>query len=57
VAFEVRPEATYHRHKVSPYNGRMLYGAVERTYLRGTLVAERGMVKAGAMGKTLLGRE
>jgi allantoinase len=57
VVFEVRPEATYHRHKVSPYHGRMLYGAVERTYLRGTLVAERGTVKAGATGKTLLGRE
>jgi allantoinase len=56
-SFEVRPEATYHRHKVSPYHGRMLYGAVERTYLRGTLVAERGTVKAGATGKTLLGRE
>lgn len=48
--------ATYHRHKVSPYMGRTLYGVVERTYLRGTLVAERGGVKAGAAGELLLGR-
>lgn len=55
-SFVVQPEATYHRHKVSPYVGRTLYGVVERTYLRGTLVAERGAVRAGASGQPLLGR-
>lgn len=54
--FEVKAESAYQRHKVSPYIGRRLYGVVERTYLRGTLIAERGMVRAGARGETLRGR-
>jgi allantoinase len=56
-SFEVRPESTYHRHKVSPYVGRSLYGMVERTYLRGERIAERGAVCAGARGAVLLGRD
>lgn len=55
-AFTVRPACTYHRHKVSPYEGRRLYGVVERTYLRGRLVACDGAVRAGARGAVLLGR-
>ena len=51
--FVVRPESTYHRHKLSPYMGRTLYGVVERTYLRGRLVAQRGVVQAGAHGRLL----
>lgn len=55
-AFTVEAASTYHRHKVSPYIGRRLYGAVERTYLRGQLVAENGIVRAGAHGRPLRGR-
>ena len=55
-SFVVKAESTYHRHKVSPYVGRTLYGVVERTYLRGTLIAERSTVRAGALGETVLGR-
>lgn len=55
--FEPRPESTYHRHKISPYLGRMLYGVVEKVYLRGRLVAEQGRVRAGASGHVLRGRE
>ncbi|HMP75112.1 MAG TPA: allantoinase AllB [Kiritimatiellia bacterium] len=55
-AFTVQPESTYHRHKVSPYMGRRLYGVVERTYLRGRLVAHRGVVQAGAHGQLMRGR-
>lgn len=56
VAFEVNPASTYHRHKVSPYQGRRLYGVVERTYLRGHVVADKGAVRAGARGAVLRGR-
>jgi allantoinase len=52
--FEVRPESTYHRHKLSPYMGRRLYGVVESVYLRGRLAARRGMPQAGARGVALL---
>lgn len=55
-AFTVSPASTYHRHKVTPYEGRRLVGVVERTYLRGQLVAENGIVRAGARGEALLGR-
>ena len=55
-ALVVRPESTYHRHKLSPYMGRTLYGVVERTYLRGRLIAQRGVVQAGARGQLLRGR-
>ena len=38
----VTPELVQHRHKVTPYAGETLRGAVHATYLRGTRVAERG---------------
>ncbi len=56
-SFTVRAESTYHRHKCSPYIGRRLYGVVEKTYLRGRLVAEKGVVRAGATGRPARGRE
>lgn len=52
--FVVRPEATYHRHKVSPYAEHNLYGVIERVYSRGSLVAQRGVPRAGAQGAVLL---
>lgn len=50
----VRPETLYHRHKVTPYAGQTLYGVVERTYLKGVVVAEQGMVRTGAGGSPVL---
>ncbi len=41
-AFTVDPELVYHRHKLTPYSGRELYGRVEAVYVRGGLVYERG---------------
>jgi allantoinase len=41
-AFEVKPEELHHRHKLTPYRGRTLYGQVEATFLRGQKVYERG---------------
>lgn len=55
--FVVRPETGYARHKVTPYAGRRLYGVVERTYLAGEWIAANGVVRAGARGRMLLGRD
>jgi allantoinase len=41
-AFEVRPDEIHHRHKLTPYAGLRLLGVVEATFLRGTVVWERG---------------
>ena len=32
-SFEVRPDALHHRHKLTPYAGRTLFGRVEATFL------------------------
>lgn len=40
-----------HRHKITPYEGQTLLGAVERTYLRGALVFERGALVGEPCGK------
>ncbi len=49
----VTPESVQHRHKVTPYAGETLRGAVHATYLRGQLVAERGRVLATDQGALL----
>jgi allantoinase len=49
----VTPETVQHRHKVTPYAGETLRGAVHATYLRGQLVAERGRVLANDRGALL----
>jgi allantoinase len=40
-----------HRHKITPYEGQTLLGAVERTYLGGALVFERGALVGELCGK------
>jgi allantoinase len=49
----VTPESVQHRHKVTPYAGETLRGAVHATYLRGALVAERGRALATDRGALL----
>jgi allantoinase len=49
----VTPEGVQHRHKVTPYAGETLRGAVHATYLRGKLVAERGRALATDLGALL----
>ncbi len=49
----VTPENVHHRHKVTPYAGETLRGAVHATYVRGTLVAERGRALATDRGVLL----
>ncbi len=52
--FEVRPEAIYHRHKLTPYTGRTLAGVVEAVFLAGEKISERGRVPGPARGRILL---
>ncbi|HYO92317.1 MAG TPA: amidohydrolase family protein, partial [Pyrinomonadaceae bacterium] len=40
--FEVEPESLHHRHKLTPYARMNLSGVVEKTFLRGELIYERG---------------
>jgi allantoinase len=46
----VTPESIHHRHKVTPYAGETLRGAVHATYLRGRRVAEAGRLLATDLG-------
>ncbi len=52
-AFEVKPEELHHRHKLTPYRGRTLYGKVEATFLRGQKIYERGTFSDGPRGAVL----
>lgn len=49
----VTPESIHHRHRVTPYAGEILRGAVAATYLRGRRIAERGAALAGDLGALL----
>jgi allantoinase len=49
----ITPETVQHRHKVTPYAGETLRGAVHATFLRGQLVAERGRALATDQGALL----
>ncbi len=49
----VSPDSVHHRHKVTPYAGETLRGAVHATYLRGEKVAERGRAVATDLGALL----
>jgi allantoinase len=40
--FKVEPAMIHHRHKLTPYAGRVLSGVVEQTFLRGRKIYERG---------------
>lgn len=49
----VTPERVEHRHKVTPYAGETLAGAVRATYLRGERIAEDGRVLRPEYGALL----
>ena len=50
----VDTQTLFHRHKVTPYAGRELCGAVRATWLRGKKIYDRETFPAGACGKILL---
>ena len=49
----VAPEMIHHRHKLTPYAGEVLRGAVEKTFLRGQIVYDGGEF-SGPRGLVLL---
>jgi allantoinase len=40
--FRVEPTMLHHQHKLTPYNGEVLRGVVEKTFLRGLMVYDGG---------------
>ncbi len=54
--FEVTAPLLHHRHSITPYLGRELYGSVQTTWLRGRVVYDRDGGFAGSpRGELLLG--
>ena len=51
--FRVDPEHLHHRHKLTPYAGRELFGEVQATFVRGQRVFERGAFAAAPTGRVL----
>jgi allantoinase len=51
--FTVDPELVYHRHKLTPYSGREMYGRVAAVYVRGGLVYDRGEFASEPAGKVI----
>jgi len=52
-SFRVEPSELRHRHKLTPYAGRELTGAVEATFLRGQLIFEDGKISETLRGHVL----
>ncbi|MFN2492513.1 MAG: allantoinase AllB [Pyrinomonadaceae bacterium] len=42
--FRVQSTALHHRHKLTPYQNRMLYGLAQKTFLRGRKIYDEGQV-------------
>jgi allantoinase len=53
--FTVDPTALHHRHRATPYEGRVLCGRVETTYLRGRAAYRSSAFSESPSGQTLLG--
>ncbi|GAA4746439.1 allantoinase AllB [Flavisolibacter ginsenosidimutans] len=44
-SFVVTEDIIHHKHKVTPYLGRELFGVVKQTYLNGTMVFDKGKMQ------------
>jgi allantoinase len=51
--FKVEASALHHRHKLTPYQGLTLAGVVEKTFLRGRKIYDRGEFITGPRGLLL----
>jgi allantoinase len=51
--FRVDPARLHHRHKLTPYAGRELFGVVETTFLRGRKIFDREEFSAAPAGQIL----
>ena len=54
-SYTIRPEIIKYRHKVTPYEGRLVYGLVTATYVRGHRVYADGQLQGAPVGKPVLG--
>ena len=52
-SFVVRPEQVLHRHSVTPYSGKTLYGVIDNTFVRGISVYDKGQFQPSPMGQEL----
>jgi allantoinase len=52
--FTVEPSTIHHRHKLTPYNGEILTGVVEATYLRGEKIYDGIEISSSILGEQLL---
>jgi allantoinase len=53
-AFTVTGSIIHHRHKLTPYDNRKIYGVVRRTIMRGITIYRDGDFPAGPVGRPLL---
>jgi allantoinase len=53
----VQPAALQHRHKMTPYAGRTLFGVIRSTLLRGETVFHEGSLLDRPIGRPLLSKE
>ena len=51
--FTVDPEFVYHRHTLTPYSGREVYGRVAAVYVRGRRVYDRGEFSSEPAGELI----
>ena len=51
--FRIEPTRLHHRHKLTPYAGRELFGVVETTFLRGRKIFDREEFSAAPAGQIL----
>ena len=55
--FTLQAEQLFFKHRISPYLGMQLHGAVRHTFLRGLEVFDGSIHPTGALGEPLLGRD
>jgi allantoinase len=53
-SFKVEASSLHHRHQVTPYEGLTLFGKVEKTFLRGRKIFDKGVFIGSADGKIVL---
>ncbi len=53
-SFSVEASSLHHRHRMTPYEGRTLFGKVEKTFLRGVKIFDNGVFVGSPAGKVVL---
>ena len=56
-SFIVQPSTTFHRHKLTPYEGKKLFGTVVATFLRGEKIFDGGKIVGKPAGTVLKYRQ